>query len=492
MTVQSDTQSDSSQPPPSGQPPVARGAIPGLGHIPLIVRSRFDFIDAARRAGPVSRVKFGPRTAYFVSDHRILTEMFLGDPDRLDPGIHFRKMKRLIGNGIVTTTGDVHRRQRRILLPSFSQRRLATYAPTMRRITSRFVNGLPQGEPYELRGALMSLGCDIGTSTLFGEACPDRILKLIREALPLFTRTTAIRALDVTGIYSLLPTRANRRVNKVLDELDEYLYEMIDERIRSRGTTTDLLSALVNSADPQTGRTFTRSEVRDQAITILLASTETTATAIAWACYELSRHPRISAACRDEVADFAKDSALDQIEIGRDDLPLLKSVLLESLRMYPPTYLLSRQVVEPTRLGRYDIPVGATILYSHYGIQRDERLFSHADEFDPSRWLPENQSEVTASAFMPFGHGARRCPGEGMAAVSAMHCLAIMLKVWDFALADGRAPETRANITLAPHNLRFVFTRREDAKSGSQPETVDVVGSAQTTTNFGRLDAANA
>lgn len=441
-------------------PRLAPGTVPVLGHLPLLLRSRLDFISAARTAGAVCRVKIGPETAYFVNDHELLVQILLSDADTFVRGVHFKKMRNMFGNGVITTSGDLHRRQRRMMLPSFTQRRLALHLPVMRKIIARFVADIPENTPFDLMGPSMGVGCDIVASTLFGEECPREILDLVREAVPVFGENAGIQAVDVTGLYRHLPTSSNRSFRRLLADLDRYVYSVIDRKLRSEAKDEDLLDVLIGTIDPETGRSFTRTEVRDQTMAILLASTETTANTISWMCYELARHPRVFSACRAEVDALSSRRGWDEIEIGRSDLGGIKRVLFEALRMYPSSYLLSRQASVDTTLGGYDIPAGATVLYSHYGQQRDERLFSHADEFDPDRWLEPNRSEVTSAAFMPFGYGGYRCLGENVATIEATYCVAMMLGQWDFDLYDHSSPRVKATIALSPHDLEFVFSKR--------------------------------
>lgn len=442
------------------------GAVPVLGHVPMILRSRFELIEKARPMGPVCEIKVGPQTAYFVNDHELLASMLVSDADKFVRGIHFKKMQNIVGRGVVTTSGDLHRRQRRTMLPSFSQRRQQIQIPIMRRIMSRFVRSLPEGAPYDLMGPVMAVGCDITASSLFGEDCPREVLDTVQEGVPVFVSNAAIHALDITGVYQHLPTRSNRDFRRLLGKIDEYVFSVIAARRRDLGgvdtrVAGDLLDALIAARDPETGQPFDDQEIRDHSITMLMASTETTANTIAWTCFEMARHPRIAQACRQEVLEKLDGREIEELEIGRADLPLTKRALMEALRMYPSSYLLSREAAEDIMLGDYLIPEGSTLLYSHYGQQRDERLFSHADEFDPDRWLAENTAEVTPDAYMPFGHGAYRCLGETIATIESMYCVAMMLATWDIDLAEHATPQMNGNITLSPKNLEFVFSARK-------------------------------
>ncbi|WET80798.1 cytochrome P450 [Amycolatopsis sp. QT-25] len=441
-------------------PQLAPGAVPVLGHLPLILRSRFDFIDAAGSVKPVSRVKFGPKNAYFVNDHELLQQILVSDADKFIRGIHFKKMRNMVGNGVVTTSGDMHRRQRRTMLPSFTQRRLALSLPIIRKIISQFVDQIPPDTAYDLMPPLLGVGCDITATTLFGEGCSRNVLDLVREAIPVFVSNAAIHAVDVTGVYKHLPTRSNRNFRRLLDEFNGYLYSIIDERMAKGGDEQDLLGMLIRATDPETGEKFSRTEVRDQSATVMFASTETTANTVSWAAYELARHPRVFSQCRAEVDALVNGGAVGEIEVGRDDLPTVKRAVMEALRLYPSSYLLSRQTAKDVTLGGYAIPEGATILYSHYGQQRDEVNFSHADEFDPDRWLDKNGSEITPAAYMPFGYGAYRCMGESVATLEAIYYIAMMVHQWDFRVSETAAPRMNATITLSPHDLKLVFSKR--------------------------------
>lgn len=453
-------------------PPLAPGGVPILGHIPLALRSRFSLIDAARSKQPISRLKLGPKKVFFISDYEDLQKVLIQDSGNFVRGVHFKKMRNMVGNGVVTTSGEEHRIQRSILLPAFTRRRLEAHVPVMTRAILEFVSTLPNEERWEPMGAVMSLGCKVVCNTIFGSNCPKEVLSLIQDAVPIFVKSAAIQALDFTGVYKHLPTRLNRDFNSKLAELDKYIYDIIDSRLQSGVADTDesMVGYLLSASDPNTGARLSRTEIRDQISTVLLASTETTANTVAWTLYELVQHPRIKARVVTEIDElFSEGLSPDAVpHLSREDLPLLKRCIQEALRLYPSSYLLSRETTEEVDLGGYLLPAGSEILYSHFGQQRDPRYFSHPDEFDPDRWLPEHHDEVTSEAYMPFGHGAYRCLGDNLALLEATYLIAVLLYRKDVFIWDRTQPKMEGNITLSPAGLFFGFKDRPMPRFGSE------------------------
>ncbi|MCZ7440040.1 cytochrome P450 [Micromonospora sp. WMMC241] len=441
------------------RPPRVPAGLPLVGHGLQLLRRRLDFLQEARRYGPVVRVGLGPSTAYLVNDHTLLHQMLVNDAALFPRGIHFRKARAVAGDGIITAEGPAHRRQRRLVLPAFSRKRVHGYGDVMRRIAMERISSWPEDRPIELKPEFVSLATTIGTRALFSTDLGASAVSVIERALPVLTRGVSLRAMDPTGLVEHLPLPTNRRFGATMRELHAVIDGIIASYRRTEQQGDDLLSLLMLATDEGDGKGMTDRQLRDEVISILLSSAETTALTMSWACHELGRHPEVFRSLRAEVDRVLPDGEPPRHE-QLPELELTRRVVKETLRLYPPTYFLSRTATKDVRLGQHLIPGGSTVLYSFYSQHRDPRLFRDPHTFDPDRWLPERAADVTPEAYMPFGEGAHRCVGEGFAWAEAMTSLAIIALHRDLRPVDGDQVRPTGTVTLMPRGLSMVLPRR--------------------------------
>ncbi|MFG1607888.1 cytochrome P450 [Actinoplanes sp. NPDC049265] len=446
----------------SKRPPRAPAWLPLIGHGRQLLRHRLRFLREARAYGPVVRVGLGPMETYLVNDHRLLHRMLVAEAAQFPRGVHFRKARAVVGDGLVTADGAAHRRQRRLVLPVFSRKRMHGYSDVMRHAAVERIASLPYDRPIELKAEFVSLAITIATRALFSSDRGIDAVSIVKRTLPVITRAVSMRAMDPTGLVEHLPLPVNRHFDAIMQEMYGFIDEMIASYRRTEQTGVDLLSLLMLSTDEDTGRSLTDREVRDEVITILLSSAETTALAMSWCCHELGRHPEVFEAVRAEVDRVLTDGEPPTHEqLG--ELALTRRVVKEALRLYPPTSFLSRTCREDAELGGYHIPAGSTIVYSLYAQHRDPRLFTDPDTFDPDRWLPERSGDATPEAFMPFGEGVHRCIGEQFAWAEAMTSIAFIAAHRDLRPVNSDAVRPTGTVMLEPHGLSVVMPRRQPA-----------------------------
>ena len=257
-----------------------------------------------------------------------------------------------------------------------------------------------------------------------------------------------------------LPLPAVRRMKAAHAELDAIIYRLIDGRRRSGEDTGDLLSMLIAAQDEEDGGAgMTDQQVRDEAMTIFLAGHETTANALNWTWYLLAGHPAVEARLHEE---------LDQVLQGRlptmADLPALRfteNIVRESMRLYPPAWMVGRRAVADFPMGGYTVPARSIVLMSQYVMHRDVRYFPEPDQFDPGRWTPEFKAALPRYAYFPFGGGPRQCIGEGFAWMEAVLLLATLAQQWKLRLVPGHPVVPQPMITLRPkHGLLMTAHRR--------------------------------
>jgi pentalenene oxygenase len=440
-------------------PPRLPGGYPIVGHLPALLRDPLHFLQSARTTGPLVALRLGTRAAYLVNDHKLLHQILVTDAASYVRGKHFQKARAVAGGGLITASGSNHKRQRTLVLPAFSRASIRRYAEGMTAAVEKSLSTWPDTEPVDARKRFLSLTTTVAGQALFGTQLPASDVALVEEALPILTRGVNLRVLDPTGLVEKLPTPGNRNFRDVMTRLDELIADLVRRRQSDPPAQDDLLSILVRGYDSRTGRTLTDQEVRDEIISILLSSTETTALTLSWACYELARHPEFQEKVQREL-----DTALPAGPVGHEDLKELKftqQVVKETLRLYPPTYFLSRETAQGIDLGGYHLPVGSTLLYSLYAQHRDELLFPRAEEFDPYRWDPSRAIDRTiVSAYIPFGEGAHRCVGESFATAEATTALAVLLRSRTLRLAPRAHVQQVGTVTLAPRGLNLIAERR--------------------------------
>lgn len=362
--------------------------------------------------------------------------------------------KRFLGEGLLTSEGEFHTRQRRLAQPAFHRQRIGAYAAVMADYAAKAGNRLRPDEPFDMHAEMMALTLAvIGKTMCDAEVGAEAgvIGGALRDVLSLFPRFV----LPFAGLLHRLPLPSTRRFDRASARLDEVVYRMIDDRRRSGVDRGDLLSMLLMARDEEgDGGHMTDTHLRDEVMTMFLAGHETTANALSWTWYLLAQNPEAEARFHAEV-----DAVLAGRPPSFDDLPRLRyteMVLAESMRLYPPAWGLGRRALRAHTLGGVAVPADALVLMSPFLVQRDPRFFPDPLRFDPTRFTPEAKAARPKFAYFPFGGGARQCIGEPFAWMEGVMILATLAQRWRFRLDPAARVEPQALITLRPrHGIRM-------------------------------------
>lgn len=425
---------------------VAEDAIPFIGNAWQFKKDPLAYVESLREAGDIVLLRIGKKTVYFIA-HPYLIDAVLRDGGTFDKGGPiFDTLSEILREGITTSPNRKHQRQRRLLQPLFSKDRIASYASVMEsRITELSATWL-DGEVIDISQEMTKLAMQVTTTTLFSSQADSRAIEEVQEALPVIFDGVFRRATSPLPILAKIPTRKNKNFSRKVDLLHTRVDEIISNNSAgANGDGEDILTLLVGSQGD--AEQFTLSEIHDHVISFLLAGIETTASALSWVFSTLAQEPDIQLKAREEVRRIAGSS-----EIRASDVPNLtyiRWVLLEALRLYPPTWLLSRYVTQDVNLGGCEVPSGSTILYSPYAIHRDSRFYPEAKQFMPERWgngamTPERR------AFLPFGGGRRKCMGDNFALLESVLVISRMVQIFDFSLAAPVTLPKSPRISLAP------------------------------------------
>jgi cytochrome P450 len=382
-----------------------------------------------------------------------------------------KRMKILLGEGLITSDGEAHRRGRRIAAPAFHRQRIQRYAGQIVELADGVARSWEAGAPLDIAKEMMRLALQITARTLFDTEVTAEIHVINEQVNIVMDLYNYLVAMPRAELLLDWPLPAMRRFRHAKARLDEVVDGMIRARRAelaaggSAALRTDLLSMLLAARDDQAGEhpgseslgpgtsssaRLSAEELRDQVLTLFLAGYETVANALAWTWLLLGQNPAAEARMHEE---------LDRVLAGRlptlEDLPRLEytsMVLAESMRLYPPAWAMGREALEDVAIGPYRLRKGTMVFFSQYIVQRDPRWFPHPERFQPERFTAEAKAERPRFAYFPFGGGGRQCIGESFATMEAILSLATIAQRWRLALVPGQPIELQPKITLRPKN----------------------------------------
>ncbi len=391
------------------------------------------------------------RTVLVASHPDLVKEVLTGQARSLRKGLGLQRTRFVLGNGLLTSEGEFHLRQRRLAQPAFHRERIARYADVMVARTLAMVAGWSDGQRLDIARAMHHLTLDIVGRTLFDVDLQGKAAvmgKALTEVLGSFSIWLILLG---DRMYDW-PLPSMRRARRALPVLDAAIYEIIAEHRRDGRDRGDLLSMLMSARDEEgDGSGMSDQQLRDEVMTLVLAGHETTANALAWTWWFLAQHPEVDARLAAEVRAVCGDRPPTMADLPQ--LPYARAVFSEAMRLRPPAYATSREVVAPITLGGQTVPVGAQVIVSPWVTQRDPRWWDDPLRFDPDRWLSPRSEPRHKQAYFPFGGGTRLCIGEQFAWTEGILLIATLARDWRFSLgvpADAIRPEAAVTLRPAP------------------------------------------
>jgi cytochrome P450 len=344
------------------------------------------------------------------------------------------------------------------------------------------------GQTRDLFRDMLRLTMENAAETLFGADVREHAADVAGAMQVVLEDQDALR-----GVYrlpSLIPTARDRRYQQAIQRLDDIIYDIIRRRRESGRDTGDLLSLLLDAQD-EDGRRMTDQQLRDEAMTIFVAGHETTAICLAWTWYLLAQHPDVEARLVSELQSVLGGRAPDAADLSR--LPYTERVVLESLRLYPPVWGVTRIALRDCEIGEYHVPAGASVAICQYAMHRDPRYFDDPLTFDPDRWDGDLAKRLPRYAYCPFGGGARLCIGKAFGMMEAMLVLATVAQQFRLALVPDHPVTPWPSLTLRPrHGIQVVLARRPGAPSGRGVQAFGGSGVQEAEANEGVPASPNA
>ncbi len=438
-----------------GNPAVQASATSRRMSLPRFLWARrrpLDMMDAISAwPGDLAEVRIGRQSFVLLKHPDLVHELLITHAAQIAKG-HTAERRRFfafLGEGLLNSDGDAHRRQRRLVLPAFHRSRLAHYGEAMVRTTGDAMSGWKDGEVRDVALDMMKLTLSVVGHTLFssdvGETA-DAIASGFDHLV------TDLNRMIFPGASLALrsPLPFARRIRRSQAALDDIVYGLIRARRAHPADTGDLLSTLLLAEDAERpGERLDDLEIRNQVMTLFFAGQGTTANALSWVLWLLARHPGVQSALHQEI---------ERVLAGRvpafADVPSLAyagQIVTEAMRLYPPVWTMGRETTEDIELGGTPLRKGTLVLASQWVIHRDPRWYDEPAAFNPARWTDAFRGGLPRFAYFPFGGGARSCIGENFAWAEMILVLATLAAKWNLAMtaeADGLRPKPK--ISLGP------------------------------------------
>jgi cytochrome P450 len=451
----------------------------------------------SQKYGEISYFKLGPKNhVYLINNPDYIEKVLIYDHRNFKKGARLQAAKSLLGEGLVTSEGDFHNRQRRLIQPIFHPKRIMEYGKIMTDYAIRFRDRWKNEETIDIAEEMMKLTLGIICKSVLNydvEAEAEQVGRWLTT-----TRNYSKRLQSPIGhVLDKIPILpAPKGARKAKEELDSLVYSLISKRRHSYQQDSDnkgyddLLSKLMeaqdssptNTASPSSSRggagsgaaqttsngKMSDKQVRDEVMTIFIAGHETTSNALTWTFYLLSQNPDVEKKLYDEIDSVLGSADGNGGVAGRiptaEDIPKLpytEKVLRESMRLYPPVWTMGRYVESDYQVGEYTIPSGSSILMSQYVMHHDPRYYEEPEQFNPDRWTSEFKTRLPRFSYFPFGGGIRGCIGEPFAWMEGTLIIATIAQKWTMHLAPGQRIKLDPAITLRPkYGMKMKLSQR--------------------------------
>lgn len=410
--------------------------------------------------GDLSHFKMGRLHVYLINNPNYIEKILIYDHSNFSKGPRLQSAKRLLGEGLVTSEGEFHKNQRKLIQPLFLPKKIASYGPIMTDRSLRLIQGWKNGSIVNVHSELMKVTLSIICKSVMDYDMESKQAKDFGNAFAI-TKKYASRLQHPLGQIldrvPILPKVAQAR--GAGNALNTIVYGLIFERRKKiendkSFSGEDLLTKLIK-VQADDGSTMTDKQLRDEIITILIAGHETTSNALTWTYYLLSQNPQIERRVFDEIDSVLEGNGEEYKQPSVADLPKLNYVekmFREAMRLYPPVWTMGRFAQSDYKLGGYTLPKGSSLIFSQYVMHHSAKYYDNPETFDPDRWTEEFKMHLPRFSYFPFGGGIRGCVGEPFAWQEGILLIATISSYWSMRLAPNQRVKFQPGITLNPKN----------------------------------------
>jgi cytochrome P450 len=452
--------------PPTVTPP--RKALGRLAFMASFVRNPLLVVPQAVYEQDFVRYSDGARPLVWITEPSMIKTVLLDDRERYQKLAQIRLLSPLLGKGILTSEGADWKWQRQASAPMFRHQELMSFVPQFVRATEAMLErwrGRPRGTALSMEEEMKRVTFDVISSTLLPSA-DGTVGVAVDQLAGRFQQTGAWSQLyAIVNAPAWLPQPGRRSRAEAARMLRHSVATMIREHRARAERHDDLMGRLMAARDPETGQRMNDEQLIDNLLTFYLAGHETTAKALTWTLYLLACAPDWADALASEIATVCGAGPVQASHIDR--LVLTRQVVQESMRLYPPVPMMSRQAVANTELGGHALKAGTTVVMPIYAIHRHRARWDRPDAFVPERFAPGKEAAIDRYQYMPFGAGPRICIGMAFAMIEATAILATILQHARCELAAGYQPTPIARVTLVPRGGMPMTVRSLDGSRGT-------------------------
>ncbi|OJJ23614.1 hypothetical protein BKI52_04425 [marine bacterium AO1-C] len=398
---------------------------------------------------PVVKFRLAHLPCYYLTSPEAVHQVLVKDSQNyLKEGPFFKATKMVLGNGLAFSDGDIWKRDRRMLAPVFHKKCIDSFFGLMLDFANGLVNDLKTTQKtIDIHAVFNELAMNIATNTLFGTDLEKSKSDVLLTKFKIMV-DDIMKRMSGLSFPLWVPTPANQRLKNAIKVYSEGMKQIIEDKVKNPGYT--MLDLIIHAKDPETGELMKLQELIDQVRVFFAAGTETTANALTWTLYLLAKHPNIATKLRQEIDQVlqGEEPTLEKLS----QLPYLHQVIQESMRLYSPVWILTRQNKEATTIAGYTLPPRSNVFFSAYMLHRNPLYWENPNDFIPERFTPGKLSKEALKAFIPFGAGPRKCIGDRFADMEIKVVLIRVLQSLHWQLKESFEVEKMFSGSLQPKN----------------------------------------
>ena len=401
-------------------------------------------LKCADRGEAAVSLNFGSTQTYLFNDPDLIDEVLSKKNQDCIKDYSYRALQDLFGNGLLLSHGDSWKYHRRLMQSAFNRDRFTAYAETIVTETDLMLENWRSGETRDVHQEISCLTAKTIVKAMFGVDATETAEE-ITQAVDKVMQQYSYQATTLYLLPTWLPTGSNRQGNRAKKRLNEIVGDIVEQRRQQ--TQDDVLSIMLNARDEE-GKQLSNKELRDEVMTLLLAGYDTTANVLTWTLMLLAQNPETEAKIAAEVASVVAERSPTIDDIPQ--LPYTEMVLKESMRLYPPAWILGRELIRDCNIGGYDFSRGTVIYFSQWAVHRSVRFYRDPEQFNPERWMNNLEQRLPRCAYFPFGAGARICIGKAFSMMEATLMLTRTIQKFRLTLVSEHPIELLPSFTLRP------------------------------------------
>lgn len=431
----------------------------GIGH--KIKKDPLNFLSAlVNVSSDIIEMEHAGQKVYLINNPDIVEHVLVKNHKNFTKGHFYNKLKPLFRDGLPVLEGERWKKHRQLMAGSFRKDQIRNISDLSIKLSNRLIEQWQnENDPIDIDSAMARLALDIIAQSLFGsniEKYSDSIVKAIDYML-LFSENRVWAALDLNWNY-LSPQYW--KFIAARNYIDKVIFEFVDRRKNGETFSSDLLGILIAALGDNPDSSITETELRDEITSMLILGHESTANTLTWLFFQLSQHPAIQEELYQEIAAVIGEAEPNEAHF--EQMPLLKAIISEILRMYPASWSIARKNISEENFLGLVIPKGSNIWLSPYLMHRHRKYYKNPEAFRPDRFLNGEMANNHKYAYFPFAAGPRGCVGEGLAWQEIMCITVNLAKNFVFELAPGQRIEPIARISVKPSKgVNMILSKRQ-------------------------------